>query len=167
MSNRVRNPAGKFAAKGKIPRRIRSVNLTDATWGWLAAVAEVAGMSRNDYLEALAEGNPLTEMLGGVDLTLRQPTPIPKESTVLKKKKSFIPKFKEGDRVIVRPQRGEKTRSEKFDGAKGTVNACLGGRWPQCVVIFDKKKIGGDRGHNFPVAELDHLLTDSPSVSNI
>ncbi|MEG4037556.1 hypothetical protein QUA03_27505 [Microcoleus sp. S36b_A4] len=155
MSNKVRNTAGKFAAKGEIPRRIRSVNLTDATWAWLAAVAEAAGMSRNDYLEALAEGNPLTEVLGGGDPTLRQPTPIPKEPTALKKKKGFTPKFKVGDRVIVRPQCGEKTRSEKFDGAEGTVNSYLGGRWPECVVVFDKKKIGNDRGHTFSVSELD------------
>jgi len=32
------------------------VNLTDEAWRWLAAGAEKAGMSRNDYLEALAEG---------------------------------------------------------------------------------------------------------------
>jgi chromosome segregation ATPase len=38
------------------------VNLTDQAWQWLATVAEQAGMSRNDYLEALAEGNnPLME----------------------------------------------------------------------------------------------------------
>jgi chromosome segregation ATPase len=33
------------------------VNFTDQAWQWLATVAEQAGMSRNDYLEALAEGN--------------------------------------------------------------------------------------------------------------
>jgi regulator of replication initiation timing len=33
------------------------VNLTDDAWQWLAAVAEKMGMSRNDYLEALAKGN--------------------------------------------------------------------------------------------------------------
>jgi hypothetical protein len=31
--------------------------LTDDAWQWLAAVAEKTEMSRNDYLEALAEGN--------------------------------------------------------------------------------------------------------------
>jgi murein L,D-transpeptidase YcbB/YkuD len=45
-----------------IPRKIRSVNLTDDAWQWLAIVAKKAGMSRNDYLEALASGNiPLME----------------------------------------------------------------------------------------------------------
>jgi hypothetical protein len=39
------------------------VNLTDDAWQWLAAVAEKSGMSRNDYLQALAEGNsPFIEM---------------------------------------------------------------------------------------------------------
>ena len=37
------------------------MNLTDDAWHWLAAVAEKAGMSRNDYLEALAKSNPISE----------------------------------------------------------------------------------------------------------
>jgi predicted RNase H-like nuclease (RuvC/YqgF family) len=38
------------------------VNLTDQAWQWLATVAEQVGISRNDYLETLAEGNsPLME----------------------------------------------------------------------------------------------------------
>ena len=62
MSNKARNTSGKFAAKSEVPRKVRSVNLTDIAWTWLAAVAERAGMSRNDYLEAMAEGNiPLME----------------------------------------------------------------------------------------------------------
>jgi len=62
MSNKVRDTLGKFAPKSEVPRKIRSVNLTDDAWQWLAAVAEKAGMSRNDYLEALAESsNPLME----------------------------------------------------------------------------------------------------------
>ncbi len=37
--------------------------MTDEAWQWLVAVAEKAGMSRNDYLEALGEGNsPFMEM---------------------------------------------------------------------------------------------------------
>jgi len=64
MSNEVRDTLGKFAPKSEVPRKVRSVNLTDDAWQWLAAVAEKAGMSRNDYLEALAEGNiPLMEMV--------------------------------------------------------------------------------------------------------
>ncbi len=48
---------------GFIPHKVRSVNLTDEAWQWLVAVAEKAGMSRNDYLEALGEGNsPFMEM---------------------------------------------------------------------------------------------------------
>ncbi len=62
MSNKVRDTLGKFAPKSMVPRKIRSVNLTDEAWQWLATVADKAGMSRNDYLEALAEGNnPLME----------------------------------------------------------------------------------------------------------
>lgn len=62
MSNKVRDTSGKFAPKSEAPRKIRSVNLTDDAWQCLAAVAEKAGVSRNDYLEALAEGSiPLME----------------------------------------------------------------------------------------------------------
>jgi hypothetical protein len=62
MSNKVRDTLGKFAPKSEVPRKVRSVNLTDDAWQWLAAVAEKAGMSRNDYLETLAEGsNPFIE----------------------------------------------------------------------------------------------------------
>ncbi len=64
MLNEVRDTSGKFAPKSEAPRKIRSVNLTDDAWQWLAAVAEKAGMSRNDYLEALAEGSsPFMEMV--------------------------------------------------------------------------------------------------------
>ncbi len=62
MINEVRDALGQFAPKSEVPRKVRSVNLTDDAWQWLAAVAEKAGMSRNDYLEALAFGNiPLME----------------------------------------------------------------------------------------------------------
>jgi chromosome segregation ATPase len=62
MINEVRDELGQFAPKSKVPRKVRSVNLTDGAWQWLATVAEKAGMSRNDYLEALAEGAiPLME----------------------------------------------------------------------------------------------------------
>ena len=57
MSNKARNTSGKFAAKSETPRKIRSVNLTDDAWRWLAEVAAQVGVSRNDYLEAMAEGN--------------------------------------------------------------------------------------------------------------
>ncbi|MEG4294811.1 hypothetical protein Q5692_37245 [Microcoleus sp. C2C3] len=57
MSNKARNTSGKFAPKSETPRRIRSVNLTDEAWQWLATVADKVGMSRNDYLEALAGSN--------------------------------------------------------------------------------------------------------------
>ncbi len=63
MSNKARNTSGKFAPKSEVPRKVRSVNLTDTAWQWLATVADKAGMSRNDYLEALASGNrPFMEM---------------------------------------------------------------------------------------------------------
>ena len=49
MSNKVRDTLGKFAPKSEVPRKIRSVNLTDDAWQRLAAIAEKVGMSRNDY----------------------------------------------------------------------------------------------------------------------
>jgi hypothetical protein len=54
---------GKFAPKSEVPRKVRSVNLTDEAWHWLATIAEKAGVSRNDYLEALAaeDSNPFME----------------------------------------------------------------------------------------------------------
>jgi hypothetical protein len=62
MINEVRDALGQFAPKSEVPRKVRSVNLTDDAWQWLAAVAKKAGMSRNDYLEALAFGSsPLIE----------------------------------------------------------------------------------------------------------
>ncbi|MEG5164493.1 hypothetical protein QUB37_29415 [Microcoleus sp. AT3-A2] len=57
MSNKARNTSGKFAPKSDTPRKIRSVNLTDEAWQWLADVATQSGVSRNDYLEAMAEGS--------------------------------------------------------------------------------------------------------------
>ena len=57
MTNKARNTSGRFAPKSEVPRKIRSVNLTDDAWHWLATVAEKVGMSRNDYLEALASSN--------------------------------------------------------------------------------------------------------------
>ncbi|MBW3586782.1 MAG: hypothetical protein KY448_13345 [Cyanobacteria bacterium 0813] len=56
MANKARNTSGKFAPKSDTPRKIRSVNLTDEAWQWLANVAAKSGVSRNDYLEAMAEG---------------------------------------------------------------------------------------------------------------
>ncbi len=64
MINEVRDTLGKFAPKSETPRKIRSVNLTDDAWQWLATVAKKAQMSRNDYLEALALGSsPFMEMV--------------------------------------------------------------------------------------------------------
>ena len=57
MTDKPRDASGKFAHKSETPRRIRSVNLTDDAWQWLVATAQKAGMTRNDYWEALAEGN--------------------------------------------------------------------------------------------------------------
>ena len=55
-SNKVRDTSGKVAPKSEVPGKVRWINLTDDAWQWLAAAAEKAGMSRNDYLEALAFG---------------------------------------------------------------------------------------------------------------
>lgn len=65
MANNMRQTGGKFAPKSDAPRKVRSVNLTDAAWEWLARTAEQANLTRNDYLEALARGNqPFIEMAG-------------------------------------------------------------------------------------------------------
>lgn len=65
MANNTRQTGGKFAPKSDAPRKVRSVNLTDAAWQWLARTAEQANLTRNDYLEALARGNqPFMEMDG-------------------------------------------------------------------------------------------------------
>ena len=70
MTNKVRDTLGKFTPKSEAPRKIRSVNLTDDAWHWLATVAEKAGVSRNDYLEGLASSKqPFMEMVE------RPPTP--------------------------------------------------------------------------------------------
>jgi len=63
MSNKVRDTLGKFVPKSEVLRKVRSVNLSDDAWQWLAAIAEKARMSRNDYLEALAaeDCNPFME----------------------------------------------------------------------------------------------------------
>jgi len=42
MLNEVRDTLGKFAPKSEVPRKVRSVNLTDDAWQWLAAVAKKA-----------------------------------------------------------------------------------------------------------------------------
>ena len=73
MSNKARNTSGKFAAKSETPRKIRSVNLTDHAWQWLAGVATKAGVSRNDYLELLACGDsPLMETVESQTLPLME-----------------------------------------------------------------------------------------------
>ena len=73
MTDKPRDTAGKFAPKSETPRRIRSVNLTDDAWQWLAAEAQKAGMSRNDYLEVLASGNnPLMETAEAESLPLME-----------------------------------------------------------------------------------------------
>jgi hypothetical protein len=76
MTNKARNTAGKFSAKSETPRKVRSVNLTENCWQWLARIAEEAGMSRNDYLEALAEAtaNPIMETVQAeIENTEKQP----------------------------------------------------------------------------------------------
>jgi hypothetical protein len=40
MVNKVRNTSRKFAPKSEVPRKVRSVNLTDDAWQWLAIVAD-------------------------------------------------------------------------------------------------------------------------------
>jgi hypothetical protein len=75
MTKKARNTSGRFAPKSEVPRKVRSVNLTDDAWHWLATVAEKVGMSRNDYLEALASSNhPFMETV--------EPKPAPFMETV-------------------------------------------------------------------------------------
>lgn len=47
---------GRFAAKGKVIRSVRSIRLTDQCWEILGEKAEDNDMSKADYLEALATG---------------------------------------------------------------------------------------------------------------
>lgn len=76
MINKVRDTLGKFAPKSELPRKARSVNLTDEAWHWLATVAEKAGVSRNDYLKALASSNqPFMEMVEGSSLPFIETVP--------------------------------------------------------------------------------------------
>ncbi len=73
MANKARNTSGKFAPKSDTPRKIRSVNLTDEAWQWLADVAAQSGVSRNDYLEAMADGGiPFMEMVSSEVLPLME-----------------------------------------------------------------------------------------------
>jgi hypothetical protein len=86
MTDKPRDTSGKFAPKSEMPRRIRSVNLTDDAWQWLAAEAQKAGMSRNDYLEVLASGNnPLMETVKPESVPLMEtvkPESVPLMETV-------------------------------------------------------------------------------------
>jgi len=80
MIKEVRDALGQFAPKSEVPRKVRSVNLTDDAWQWLAAVAKKAGMSRNDYLEALAEGSsPFMETVKPQPQPLMETVPTEKE----------------------------------------------------------------------------------------
>ena len=69
MTIKNRAETGKFAAKSETPRKVRSVNLTDGAWQWLARTAAEAGLSRNDWIEAMAGQPPLMETVA----TLVQP----------------------------------------------------------------------------------------------
>ena len=52
-----RGDKGKFAAKGDQIRQVRTIRLTDKTWGLLGEKADDQDMSRADYLEALFAGD--------------------------------------------------------------------------------------------------------------
>lgn len=55
MCNHVRGDFGRFTYKSDEPRKVRSVNLTDSAWLWLATAGEANQMSRNDFLETLSQ----------------------------------------------------------------------------------------------------------------
>lgn len=55
MTDYTRGDYGRFGLKSDTPRKIRSVNLTDAAWEWLASTAKQEEMSRNDFLETLSQ----------------------------------------------------------------------------------------------------------------
>jgi hypothetical protein len=55
MTSFARGHFGRFTNKSDEPRKVRSVNLTDAAWDFLLRVGEDNGMSRNDFLETLAQ----------------------------------------------------------------------------------------------------------------
>lgn len=55
MSTFARGDSGRFTYKSDEPRKVRSVNLTDFAWQWLADAGEANDMSRNDFLETLSQ----------------------------------------------------------------------------------------------------------------
>lgn len=55
MSTFARGDSGRFTYKSDEPRKVRSVNLTDSAWQWLADAGEANDMSRNDFLETLSQ----------------------------------------------------------------------------------------------------------------
>ena len=55
MTDYTRGDYGRFGLKSDTPRKVRSVNLTDSAWEWLASTAKQEEMSRNDFLETLSQ----------------------------------------------------------------------------------------------------------------
>jgi hypothetical protein len=55
MTGQSRDELGKFGSKGDMPRQVRSLRLTEATWQLLGKVAESQGLTRADLLELMAE----------------------------------------------------------------------------------------------------------------
>ncbi|MBE9124242.1 hypothetical protein IQ269_26450 [Tychonema sp. LEGE 07199] len=109
MSNKARNTAGKFAPKSEAPRKVRSVNLTDDAWQWLAATAEKAGMSRNDYLEALAEGNqPFMETANTESLPIMETVSSDKIETIEQPESDVFPIMETVSHALTTPEEAKK-----------------------------------------------------------
>ncbi|MEG4521154.1 MULTISPECIES: hypothetical protein [unclassified Microcoleus] len=109
MTNKIRNTAGKFAPKSEAPRKVRSVNLTDDAWQWLAATAEKAGMSRNDYLEALAEGNqPFMETANTEPLPIMETVSSDKIETTEQPESDVLPIMETVGHALTTPEEAKK-----------------------------------------------------------
>ena len=95
MSTFARGDSGRFIYKSDEPHKVRSVNLTDSAWQWLADAGEANDMSRNDFLETLSQVQryPFME----VEETISEPimeTVEPSPSELLNQFRAQHPKVK-------------------------------------------------------------------------
>ncbi|OUL35118.1 hypothetical protein BV372_12250 [Nostoc sp. T09] len=54
---RKRDEYGQFKQKSNEPREVRSIRLTNSTWEKLGEIAQTAGVTRADIIEAMFETN--------------------------------------------------------------------------------------------------------------
>ncbi len=67
MPEQGRTEGGKFAPKSDEPRHVRSIRLTDKTWGALGVSASERGITRADLLEQLVEEGVVASTHQSVD----------------------------------------------------------------------------------------------------